>query len=78
MEKRQFAASTIGLPFQHTLTHVSPVIEKRPEGALDPAVDRRRKYLVEKGHGVLIGLESDKTPIATVVITDLKLRWTGT
>jgi len=68
MEKGQFAAGPIALPFQHSLTHFRPVVESRSEGALDAAVHWRRKDLIQEWPGLLIGLQSDKPAVAAVSV----------
>ena len=73
MQEGQFATGAVGLALQNTLTHVCPIVEDGPPGALDPTVMWRHEDLVQEWLQVVVGLHSYKSTIAAVGVAHDKV-----
>lgn len=73
MQEGQFATGAVGLALQNTLTHVCPIVEDGPPGALDPTVMWRHEDLVQEWLQVVVGLHSYKSTIPAVGVAHDKV-----
>lgn len=66
MQEGHLATGAVGLAFEDTLSHVGPIGEDGPQGALDPTIFWHREDLVQEWLRVICSLHSHKATLAAV------------
>jgi len=66
MQGGHLATGAVGLAFEDTLTHVGPIVEDGPQGALDPTIFWHCEDLVQEWLRVICSLHSHKATVAAV------------